>query len=54
VAFGGPDLVGAMLRDETTPRFGRVAAQAALAGLLFAGVLVLRSLTTLDFIYFQF
>ena len=54
VAAGGPDLVGAMLQEETRPHLGRVAAQAGLAGLLFAGVLVLRSLTTLDFIYFQF
>jgi len=54
VAAGGPDLVGAMRNDEPGPRWGRVAAQAALAGVLFAGVLVLRSLTTLDFIYFQF
>ena len=31
-----------------------VAAQAGLAVLLFAAILVLRSRTSLDFIYFQF
>jgi hypothetical protein len=31
-----------------------VAAQAGMAGLLFAAILVLRSRTSLHFIYFQF
>jgi hypothetical protein len=31
-----------------------VAVQALLAGLLVAGILVLRSTTSLDFIYFRF
>jgi len=52
--LGGTDLVRAMVEDEDRPRLGRVVAQAGLAGALFAGVLVLRSLASLDFIYFQF
>ena len=52
--LGGADLVRAMVEDEDRPRIGRVVAQAGLAGALFAGVLVLRSLASLDFIYFQF
>lgn len=39
---------------DAEPRFAIVASQALLCGLLFAVILVLRSRTTLDFIYFQF
>jgi alginate O-acetyltransferase complex protein AlgI len=48
------DLTAAMSGREDTPRFGRVAVQAGVAGMMFAGILVLRSMTSLDFIYFQF
>jgi D-alanyl-lipoteichoic acid acyltransferase DltB (MBOAT superfamily) len=50
----GRDLVSAMIVDEARTDVGVVTAQAVLAGLLFAGVLVLHSVTSLDFIYFQF
>jgi D-alanyl-lipoteichoic acid acyltransferase DltB (MBOAT superfamily) len=49
-----PDLTVAMDAAESEPRWGRVAAQAALCGLLFAVILVLRSQSTLNFIYFAF
>jgi D-alanyl-lipoteichoic acid acyltransferase DltB (MBOAT superfamily) len=52
--LGGRDLVAAMITDEARPDFRVATAQALLAGLLFAGVLVLQSVTSLDFIYFQF
>ncbi|MCX6552805.1 MAG: MBOAT family protein [Acidobacteria bacterium] len=52
--LGGVDLVGAMLHDEAAPDFRRVAVQACLSGLLFAGLLVLHSTASLDFIYFRF
>ncbi len=51
---GGPDLVSAMIRDESRTEVPKVAAQALLAGVLFAAILVLRSTTSLDFIYFRF
>ncbi|MFO7695105.1 MAG: MBOAT family O-acyltransferase [Vicinamibacterales bacterium] len=54
VEFGGHDFVAAMVRDEERPAGGAVIAQALLAGLLFAGILVLHSRTSLDFIYFRF
>ena len=52
--FGGRDFVAAMTRDEECPVGWAVAVQAVLAGLLVAGILVLRSTTSLDFIYFRF
>ena len=52
--FGGRDLVAAMAGEEERPVVWAVAVQALLAGLLFAGILVLRSTTSLDFIYFRF
>jgi D-alanyl-lipoteichoic acid acyltransferase DltB (MBOAT superfamily) len=52
--LGGRDFVAAMVRDEDRPVAWAVAVQALLAGLLFAGILVLRSTTSLDFIYFRF
>lgn len=51
---GGRDLVAAMTSDEPRPVAWAVAAQALLAGLLFAAMLVLHSTTSLDFIYFRF
>jgi alginate O-acetyltransferase complex protein AlgI len=50
----GPDLVEAIDRVEVTPRWSRVAAQAALGGVMFAAMLVLRSEAALNFIYFAF
>jgi D-alanyl-lipoteichoic acid acyltransferase DltB (MBOAT superfamily) len=50
----GRDLVSAMIADEARTDARVVTAQALLAGLLVAGVLVLHSVTSLDFIYFQF
>ncbi len=52
--FSPIDLTAALRHDESVPRFRLVAAQACLAGLMFACILVLRSYTALDFIYFQF
>jgi len=52
--FGGRDLVAAMARDEERPVAWVAAVQALLAGLLFTGILVLHSTTSLDFIYFRF
>jgi D-alanyl-lipoteichoic acid acyltransferase DltB (MBOAT superfamily) len=50
----GPDLVEAIERSEPAPRWPRVAAQAALCGVLFAVILVMRSQSALGFIYFAF
>jgi len=50
----GRDLVSAMIAEEARTDARVVVAQALLAGMLFAGVLVLHSVTSLDFIYFQF
>ncbi|HEX8028809.1 MAG TPA: MBOAT family O-acyltransferase [Vicinamibacterales bacterium] len=50
----GPDLVRAIEDTEVEPRSGRVMAQAALCGVMFAAILVLRSETALNFIYFAF
>jgi len=50
----GPDLVEVIERVEVAPRWGRVAAQAALCGVMFAAILTLRSETALNFIYFAF
>jgi alginate O-acetyltransferase complex protein AlgI len=52
--FRAPDLVKAIEVPEPSPRWGRVAAQAALCGAMFAIILVLRSQATLNFIYFAF
>jgi hypothetical protein len=52
--FGGPNLVAAMTREEGRPDNLVVAAQTMIAGLLFTGILVLHSTTSLDFIYFRF
>jgi alginate O-acetyltransferase complex protein AlgI len=49
-----PDLVRAIDVPEAAPRWGRVAAQSALCGVLFAAILVMRSQTALNFIYFAF
>jgi alginate O-acetyltransferase complex protein AlgI len=54
VRFGGRDFTAAVDHDEERPAAGVVAVQALLAGLLFAGILLLRSTTSLDFIYFRF
>jgi hypothetical protein len=52
--WNGPDLVRAIEVSEPFPLWSRVAAQAALCGVLFALILTLRSQTTLHFIYFAF
>jgi alginate O-acetyltransferase complex protein AlgI len=52
--YGGPNLVAAIDSPETAPHWGRVAAQAAVCGVLFAAILTLRSQTALNFIYFAF
>ena len=54
LVLGGRDLVRAMTESEPRPLVTIVAAQACLAGLMFAAILVLGSRTSLDFIYFQF
>jgi D-alanyl-lipoteichoic acid acyltransferase DltB (MBOAT superfamily) len=48
------DLTAALDAGEGDVRFRRVIVQACLAGVMFAAILVLRSYTSLDFIYFQF
>jgi alginate O-acetyltransferase complex protein AlgI len=50
----GPDLVAAIDAPEREVHWQRVAAQAALCGALFAIILVMRSQSTLNFIYFAF
>ena len=52
--LGGRDFVAAMTRDEASPWRGPSPFRPLLAGLLFAGILVLHSTTSLDFIYFRF
>jgi hypothetical protein len=52
--FGGRDFTAAMTQEEAQPDTRLVAVQALLAGALFAGILVLHSTTSLDFIYFRF
>ena len=52
--FAPVDLTAALDHAEADVRFGRVVAQGCLAGAMFAAILVLRSYTSLDFIYFQF
>jgi alginate O-acetyltransferase complex protein AlgI len=49
-----PDLSAAIEIPERQVRWPRVAAQATLCSLMFAAILVLRSQTALDFIYFAF
>jgi D-alanyl-lipoteichoic acid acyltransferase DltB (MBOAT superfamily) len=49
-----PDLSAAMDAPEPAVRWPRVAAQAALCGVMVAAILTLRSLTSMDFIYFAF
>ena len=49
-----PDLSAAIDRPERDVRWRRVATQAALCGVMVAAILVLRSQTALDFIYFAF
>ena len=49
-----PDLSAAIDRPEPDVRWPRVAAQAALCGVMVAAILTLRSQTALDFIYFAF
>jgi hypothetical protein len=50
----GPDLTAAIDRPDRMVIWPRVATQAALAGLMMAAILTLRSQTTMDFIYFAF
>ena len=51
---GGADLTAAVDRTESDVHWPRVAAQAALCGLIMAAVLTLRSSASLNFIYFSF
>ncbi|MBY0496480.1 MAG: MBOAT family protein [Cyanobacteria bacterium] len=50
----GPDLARAMETPESAAGWGRVAGQATLCGVMFAAILVMRSQTALNFIYFAF
>ena len=50
----GTDLSAAIDHAESTVSWSRTAAQAALCGLMVAAIVVLRSQTALDFIYFAF
>jgi len=52
--LGGLDLTAAVDSPASAPHWGRVAAQAAVCGVLFAVILTLRSQTALNFIYFAF
>ena len=52
--LGGPDLSIAIDETETTVNWQRTVAQAALCGVMVAGIVVLRSQAALDFIYFAF
>ena len=54
VELGGPDLSLAIDEPETTVNWQRTVAQAALCGVMVAGIFVLRSQAALDFIYFAF
>jgi hypothetical protein len=49
-----PDLVEEIEQSRLEVRWPRAAAQAALCGVLFAAMLVLRSQSALNFIYFAF
>jgi hypothetical protein len=50
----GPNLIKAIEIGEPAPVWNRVFAQAALCGVMFAAILVMRSQTALNFIYFAF
>jgi D-alanyl-lipoteichoic acid acyltransferase DltB (MBOAT superfamily) len=52
--LGGPSLSFAIDRAEAAVNWRTVAAQAALCGVMVATIVVLRSQTSLDFIYFAF
>jgi D-alanyl-lipoteichoic acid acyltransferase DltB (MBOAT superfamily) len=52
--FNAPDLVEEIERPRPVVRWDRAIAQAALCGVMFAAILVLRSQTALNFIYFAF
>lgn len=52
--LGGPDLSRAMDQPEMAVSWHRTAAQGALCGVMVAMIVVLRSQTALDFIYFAF
>ena len=54
MVVGGPDLSLAIDQAETTVSWRRTAAQAVLCGVMVAAIVVLRSQTALDFIYFAF
>ena len=54
VELRGPDLVAAIEVHEHSPLWPRVAAQAALCGVMFAAIVMMRSQTALNFIYFAF
>jgi alginate O-acetyltransferase complex protein AlgI len=49
-----PNLTPAIDAPEASVNWGRVAAQTAMCGAMFAAILVLRSQTALNFIYFAF
>ena len=52
--FKAPDLIEEMDRPRSEVRWPRAMAQMALCGVMFAAILVLRSQSTLNFIYFAF
>jgi len=52
--FRGPDLVEEIERPQPMVRWDRAIAQAALCGVMFAAILVMRSEASLNFIYFAF
>jgi alginate O-acetyltransferase complex protein AlgI len=52
--FKAPDLVEEMDQPRPVVRWDRAVAQAALCGVMFAAILVMRSQTALNFIYFAF
>ena len=54
VEFRRADLAAAIEAPETVVNWRRVGAQAVLCGLMVAGIVTLRSQTSLDFIYFAF
>jgi len=52
--FNGPDLVEEIERPRLVVRWDRAIAQATLCGVMFAAILVMRSESALNFIYFAF